>query len=137
MVEEMTEGAFGLLFHSIARIYGVPSDPVKMQQVREIMRARSECVENNICNVSDYRYKKQKLDSSQWNNFSFRFFNFSRLLTKGPEHTWGKALSGYLKDYKMNWHNKEVLHAATAIVLKRISVVLSFTHSYTLPNTLA
>ncbi|XP_065831101.1 uncharacterized protein [Oscarella lobularis] len=71
-------------------IYGVPSDPVKMQQVREIMRARSECVENNICNVSDYR-----------------FFNFSRLLTKGPEHTWGKALSGYLKDYKMNWHNKE------------------------------
>lgn len=70
-------------------IYGVSSDPWKIAQYREILRARSECEEQEKCSITDYR-----------------FFNFSRLLIKGAEHTWGYDVKKYLNDFK-NWHNDQ------------------------------
>eukprot|EP00118_Oscarella_pearsei_P025553 m.308367 g.308367 ORF g.308367 m.308367 type:complete len:722 (+) comp43877_c0_seq1:88-2253(+) len=70
-------------------IYGVPSDPVKVSQMREIMRARADCVQQARCDDKDER-----------------FYNFSRLLLKGPEHTWGGDTKQFLNDYT-NWLNKD------------------------------
>ncbi|XP_062498804.1 uncharacterized protein LOC134176140 [Corticium candelabrum] len=70
-------------------MYGVPSDPGKIAQYRELLRARSNCLQQKQCSLTDYR-----------------FFNFSRLLIKGAEHTWGNDVKKYLNDYK-NWHNDQ------------------------------
>ena len=53
-------------------IYGAASDPVKMSKHRALMRLRTACVNDAAC------------DST-----SPAFHNFSRLLLKGAEHTWG------------------------------------------------
>ncbi|XP_065831599.1 uncharacterized protein [Oscarella lobularis] len=70
-------------------IHGVASDPVKVSQIREIMRARTDCVHQAKCDETDAR-----------------FYNFSRLLLKGPEHTWGGDTKKFLNDYT-NWTNKD------------------------------
>lgn len=67
-------------------VYGVPSDPIKISQYREIglhslslssfvshlVRLRSECLETGQCDLKDYAIR-----------------NMSRFLIKVPEHTWG------------------------------------------------
>lgn len=52
-------------------LYGVPSDPLKVLQYRELMRARDECIKTKRCDPKDSRVR-----------------NFSRMLTKIAEHTW-------------------------------------------------
>ena len=51
-------------------IYGVPSDPLKNQQYREILRARVECYESGMCVQGDPVLA-----------------NFTRFIIKPPEHT--------------------------------------------------
>jgi hypothetical protein len=66
-----------------AWIYGVPSDPLKNQQFREMGRARDECINSGGCNVESDAMK-----------------DFDRLLVKLPEHTWGLAQSWFTADYQ-------------------------------------
>lgn len=66
-----------------AWIYGVPSDPLKNAQFRELSRARDECVKSGGCDLS-----------------SAAMHAFDRLLVKIPEHTWGLAQSFFTADYQ-------------------------------------
>ena len=95
------------------RIHGVASDPVKVSQIREIMRARTDCVHQAKCDETDARYchARHLCISKTFNYLYIRFYNFSRLLLKGPEHTWGGDTKKFLNDYT-NWTNKDV--SATA-----------------------
>ena len=52
------------------QIYGVPSDPLKNQQYREICRARLECYDSGMCQPGDPVLA-----------------NFTRFIIKPPEHT--------------------------------------------------
>ena len=54
-------------------LYGVPSDPFKNVKFRELSRHRRECIERGVCDVADITMQR-----------------FDRLLTKIPEHTWGR-----------------------------------------------
>ena len=74
-------------------IYGTASDPWKMAQFRTIMAARSDCLESWECTWLDER-----------------FFNFSVLLLKNAEHTWGKDVKTFLND-NTTWDN-EAFHQA-------------------------
>jgi len=56
-------------------IFGVQSDPVKTANFRAASRARAACIADPHC-PSD----------------TAAFFNFSRLLVKVPEHTWGERV---------------------------------------------
>jgi hypothetical protein len=79
-------------------LYGVPADPFKNVMFRELSRHRRDCIERNLCQVSDVTMKR-----------------FDRLLTKIPEHTWGEDTTWYLSSYLgnrayplgdyMNWTN--------------------------------
>jgi hypothetical protein len=79
-------------------LYGVPADPFKNVMFRELSRHRRNCIESNLCNVSDITMQR-----------------FDRLLTKIPEHTWGEDTTWYLSRYLgyrsyplgdyMNWTN--------------------------------
>ena len=57
-------------------IYGVPSDPLKMAQNREIQRQWIACMEagNPACDYSQPAIR-----------------NMTRFLQKTPEHTWGTS----------------------------------------------
>ena len=68
-------------------IHGTASDPPKTAQFRTIQRARTQCMYDGQCKLSDNR-----------------FYNFSRLLLKYGEHTWGKDVKLYLHDFT-NWTN--------------------------------
>lgn len=68
-------------------IHGAASDPQKTARYRMIQRVRSLCLKEGQCSLSDER-----------------FFNFSRLLIKYGEHTWGKDVKTYLHDLE-NWAN--------------------------------
>lgn len=68
-------------------IHGTASDPHKTAQFRAMQRARTECLNKNNCDLSDDQ-----------------FFNFSRLLIKYGEHTWGKDVKVHLHDF-INWTN--------------------------------
>ncbi|EDQ89119.1 uncharacterized protein MONBRDRAFT_25732 [Monosiga brevicollis MX1] len=68
-------------------IYGVPSDPVKNTQYREMLRAWEDCQSHGQCNASDPI-----------------LLNFTRLLLKNPEHTWGGDVKNVLGDVT-NWDN--------------------------------
>lgn len=62
-------------------IYGVPSDPLKMSQNREIQRAWMECLDAGVA-ACDY------------SNPTIQ--NMTRFLMKAPEHTWGiPGISGW------------------------------------------
>ena len=63
-------------------IHGVSSDPWKTVQYREMLRLRTECLNINKCSLNDVR-----------------FYNFSVFLLKYGEHTWGKDVKSYLKDF--------------------------------------
>lgn len=71
-------------------LYGIPTDPLKNVQFREISRRRANCIERKLCNP-------EALD----------FVRFDRLLTLIPEHTWGLDTTFYLHDYS-NWTNVQL-----------------------------
>merc|ERR1719203_800171 len=54
--------------------YGIQSDPYKNAAYRNIMKLRADCLREKKCSLS-----------------SPAFYNFSRLLTKNGEHTWGAS----------------------------------------------
>eukprot|EP00043_Microstomoeca_roanoka_P020970 m.254644 g.254644 ORF g.254644 m.254644 type:complete len:721 (-) comp18355_c0_seq1:279-2441(-) len=70
-------------------IYGIASDPLKNIQYRALTRARTACIADGKCNADDVVMR-----------------NFTRLLLKNPEHTWGGDVKTYLKD-TTNWLNKD------------------------------
>ena len=70
-------------------IHGVASDPQKTARFRTMQRLRANCITDGRCSLDD-----------------MRFFNFSRLLLKYGEHTWGKDVKRYLHDW-VNWTNAE------------------------------
>jgi hypothetical protein len=78
-----------------AWIYGVPSDPLKNAQFRELARARDECIEVGACDPDSAAMR-----------------SFDRLLVKIPEHTWGLAQSWFTADY-YNYTNTQ-FHKALA-----------------------
>ena len=59
-------------------IYGVPSDPLKISQNREIQRVWIECLEHEDKDLSA---------ACSMNNYAIQ--NMTRFLLKIPEHTWG------------------------------------------------
>ena len=63
-------------------IHGVASDPWKTTCYREILRIRSDCIMSGKCTLEDER-----------------FYNFSAFLLKYGEHTWGKDVKTFLKDF--------------------------------------
>ena len=72
-------------------IHGTASDPVKHGRTRLAQRLRTECLDAGECSLSDYR-----------------FWNFSRLLLKNGEHTWGldvKSTLAPLSFERSNWQN--------------------------------
>eukprot|EP00055_Hartaetosiga_balthica_P011906 m.55775 g.55775 ORF g.55775 m.55775 type:complete len:723 (+) comp7771_c0_seq1:40-2208(+) len=70
-------------------IYGIASDPLKNTQYRAMLRARDKCVFDGKCSTLDPVFK-----------------NFTRLLLKNPEHTWGGDVKTYLHD-TTNWLNDD------------------------------
>ena len=70
-------------------IYGIASDPLKMSQLRAIQRLRTACVADTTC------------DST-----SEAFQNFSSLLVKGFEHTWGACVGCSLGGADINNYDR-------------------------------
>ena len=79
-----------------AWIYGVPSDPLKNAQFREIGRARDECVRSGGCDADSAAMR-----------------DLDRLLVKLPEHTWGLAQSWFTADYQ-NYSNADFRRALSS-----------------------
>ena len=71
-------------------LYGVPTDPRKNSEFREVGRRRFACVSAGGCDPS-----------------SIDFVRFDRLLSLIPEHTWGLDTTFYLGDYG-NWSNEQL-----------------------------
>mgnify|MGYP006079348031 FL=1 len=74
-------------------IWGVGSDPVKVQQMRAINRARTKCESIDaptFCGHNDLAY-----------------YNFSRLALKNMEHTWGVSVAHYGPESDQHWSNVE------------------------------
>eukprot|EP00930_Biecheleria_cincta_P097296 TRINITY_DN8901_c0_g1_i1.p1 TRINITY_DN8901_c0_g1~~TRINITY_DN8901_c0_g1_i1.p1 ORF type:complete len:791 (-),score=111.14 TRINITY_DN8901_c0_g1_i1:171-2543(-) len=71
-------------------IWGVGSDPIKVQRMRAIHRARTACErQGKYCGPDDKAY-----------------FNFSRLAIKNLEHTWGVSVAHYGNLSDAHWDNK-------------------------------
>ena len=76
-------------------IFGVGSDPIKVQQMRAINRAPTKCEhidapQGKYCVDNDAAYT-----------------NFSRLALKNMEHTWGVSVSHYGPESDVHWSNVE------------------------------
>ena len=71
-------------------LYGLPSDPYKSAQFREISRRRAACIGDGRCDPE-----------------AADFVRFDLLLTQIPEHTWGLDTTFYLDDY-LNWTNAQL-----------------------------
>ena len=69
-------------------VYGIASDPRKMQDLRLVQRARTRCLQTPSC------------DST-----SASFFNFSFYLLKGGEHTWGGCVDCALAGADLSTYN--------------------------------
>eukprot|EP01083_Nonionella_stella_P077773 212520_1 len=77
--------------------YGIQSDPFKNAAHRNIMKLRRNCLKQNKCSLS-----------------SPAFYNFSRLLLKNGEHTWGASTKKALDEAQnakgySTYYNDEVL----------------------------
>ncbi|WIA38239.1 hypothetical protein OEZ86_001582 [Tetradesmus obliquus] len=70
-------------------VFGVQSDPLKTANFRAASRARAACIDDPAC-------------PSQGGSF----YNFSRLLLKVPEHTWGVDVKKTLHDF-VNYSNPD------------------------------
>ena len=73
-------------------IYGTASDPWKTQQFYSIINTWEQAIKSSPALYLD----------------DVRIHNFSRLLLKNGEHTWGKDVKTYLKDW-VNWDNQAFL----------------------------
>ena len=73
-------------------IYGTSSDPWKTQQFYSIINTWEQAIKSSPVLYLD----------------DVRIHNFSRLLIKNGEHTWGKDVKTYLKDW-VNWDNQAFL----------------------------
>ena len=73
-------------------IYGTASDPWKTQQFYSIIDTWEQTIKSSPALYLD----------------DVRIHNFSRLLIKNGEHTWGKDVKTYLKDW-VNWDNQAFL----------------------------
>eukprot|EP00742_Colponemidia_sp_Colp-10_P005273 GILJ01005632.1.p1 GENE.GILJ01005632.1~~GILJ01005632.1.p1 ORF type:complete len:745 (+),score=92.80 GILJ01005632.1:37-2271(+) len=73
-------------------IHGIASDPLKVAQFRALSRARTECIES----------KGAWLDCQP---ASPHFYNFSRLLLKNGEHTWGGDVKTFLDASHQPWYS--------------------------------
>eukprot|EP00879_Flechtneria_rotunda_P010814 GHRR01011301.1.p1 GENE.GHRR01011301.1~~GHRR01011301.1.p1 ORF type:complete len:838 (+),score=278.05 GHRR01011301.1:406-2919(+) len=62
-------------------VHGIASDPGKMADYRAVLRGRLACEQDPACNTKSAAYK-----------------NFTRLLIKVPEHTWGVSFNSYFGD---------------------------------------
>lgn len=75
--------------------YGIASDPFKLAAFRNAMKLRSKCLNNGDCTLN-----------------SSTFYNFSRLLLKNGEHTFGASLKKALDqiqnapDYSTYYNNE-------------------------------
>lgn len=87
-------------------IHGCPSDPKKVQIMREIHRVRAACVASGECTNDDPT-----------------FFNHSRLLLKNGEHTWGEDVKTWLHDV-VNWNNSLFEEARNASNFIQVRVAL-------------
>lgn len=77
-------------------LYGVPSDPHKVRLMRALMRARVRCQRSASCESA-----------------SAAFADFSRMLLKTGEHTWGMDTKRFLADFA-NWTNAQFARARGA-----------------------
>ncbi|CAD7700287.1 unnamed protein product [Ostreobium quekettii] len=68
-------------------IHGAASDPLKTAEFREVQRQRAACLGTGACSLGDPRVR-----------------NFSRLLMKYGEHTWGKDVKTFFNDTD-HWSN--------------------------------
>ena len=77
-------------------IHGIQSDPFKTRAFRAMQRARSSCVASGGCTEPEVA-------------------NFTRLMMKNGEHTWGKDVKTWLgKDqdsYNKAWNNHDLANA--------------------------
>ena len=74
------------------------SDPFKTKAMRAMMRARTACISDGSCKETDPQIA-----------------NFTRLMMKNGEHTWGKDVKSYLgkdqKSYMQAWTNAQLAAA--------------------------
>ncbi len=75
-------------------IWGVGSDPVKVQRMRALHRARTACERAGQCGPDDAAY-----------------LNFSRLTIKNMEHTWGVSVSHFGPQKDKGWSNSDFSRA--------------------------
>jgi hypothetical protein len=74
-------------------IWGVGSDPIKVSRMRSLCRARTMCELHDTpkhCGADD-----------------IAFANFSRLMLKNMEHTWGESVFHYGPEANVHWSNAE------------------------------
>ena len=74
-------------------IWGVGSDPIKVSRMRALTRART------LCELHDTPKYCGEDDAS--------FSNFSRLMLKNMEHTWGVSVYHYGPESDQHWSNTE------------------------------
>ena len=73
-------------------IFGIASDPVKLARFRIATNLRSQCISSGQCDPNE---------SHVW--------QFSRILLKGAEHTWGLDQKIAIKPYiASNWSNSDL-----------------------------
>ena len=83
-------------------VMGVPSDPVKTMRMRSTQRIREQCV---AAGEQECAYPSSVDGELAPSPASSPFYNFSRLLMKASEHTWGVS-GGNLGDFRStNWSN--------------------------------
>ena len=71
-------------------VHGAPSDPVRVAFFKRAGELRSACLASGACIPSDAQFQ-----------------NFTRLLLKCGEHTWGADIKGFLHD-TTHWKNSEL-----------------------------
>ena len=71
-------------------LHGAASDPHKSAMMKRASAARAACLGSGACSAGDAAVA-----------------NFTRLLLKNTEHTWGKSLNKFLGDFS-NWSNAQL-----------------------------
>jgi len=71
-------------------LHGAASDPHKSAMMKRASAARASCLDSGACPAGDASVA-----------------NFTRLLLKNTEHTWGKSLNKFLGDFS-NWSNAQL-----------------------------
>jgi len=74
-------------------LHGSVSDPQKNAKFKVAQHVIRDCLESNNCDPTSYNFR-----------------NFTRLIVKNQEHTWGRDIKTYLHD-TTNWTNTDLQHA--------------------------